>query len=452
MRRIRFLGATDTVTGSCYLVETSQSQVLVDCGLFQGYKKLRERNWTKLRFDPADIDAVILTHAHIDHSGYLPRLCKLGFKGHVYCTHGTRDLLQILLPDSGYLQEEDAKRANKYGYSKHQPAEPLYTLEDAEACLSRLTARPFDETFQLASGLSATFSRAGHIIGSACVALRMDGVTLTFSGDVGRQNDPIMKPPALLSNTDYLVIESTYGDRRHPSSDVNETIAAVVNDTIRKSGVMVVPSFAVGRAQHLLHLLAQLRKAKRIPEIPIYLDSPMSIDATEIFTKHTQEHRVSEAEVRAMCQIADYARTPEESKSIGDSKGPMVIISASGMATGGRVLHHLKQYAPNPNNTVLFVGYQAAGTRGRALIDGADELKIHGQYVQVRARVVHVEGLSAHADYAELIDWLKAAELSPRRVFVTHGEHAATDAFRRRLSDTFKWDVIDPDDGAVFDM
>lgn len=452
MRRIRFLGATDTVTGSCYLVETGRSKVLVDCGLFQGLKKLRERNWTKLRFDPAELDAVILTHAHIDHTGYLPRLCNLGFKGRVHCTRGTQDLLNILLPDSGFLQEEDARRANKYGYSKHHPAEPLYTLQDAEACLSHLQAHAFDTSFDLASDISATFSRAGHIIGSACVALNIDGRRLTFSGDVGRPNDPIMKPPAVLSAMDYLVIESTYGDRRHPAGNASDMIADVVNATVEKKGVIVVPSFAVGRAQHLLHILAQLRRAKKIPDVPVHLDSPMSIDATEIFTRHTQDHRISEGEVRAMCQIATYARSSEESKAIGQYQGPMIIVSASGMATGGRVLHHLQRYAPDPKSTVLFVGYQAAGTRGRALIDGTTELKIHGQYVPVRARVAHIDALSAHADYAELIDWLRSAELSPRKVFVTHGEQAATDAFRRRLHDTFGWNVVDPDDGAVFDL
>ncbi len=452
MKRIRFLGATDTVTGSCYLVETNRCRVLVDCGLFQGYKKLRERNWAKLQFNPAEIDSVVLTHAHMDHAGFIPRLCKLGFTGRVYCTSGTHDLLHILLPDSGYLQEEDARRANTYGYSKHQPAEPLYTQDDAEACLSRLVVHPFNKSFEIVSGISATFTRAGHIIGSGCVVLNLDGTTLTFSGDVGRPNDPIMKPPSLLAATDYLVIESTYGDRRHPNENVSDTIAEVVNDTAKKKGVIVVPSFAVGRAQHLLHLLAQLRKADRIPNIPVYLDSPMSIDATEIFTRHKEDHRISENEVRAMCQVADYVRTSDKSKAIDGRQGPMIIISASGMATGGRVLHHLKQFAPDPQNTVLLVGYQAAGTRGRALLDGADELKIHGQYVPVRARVAHSEGLSAHADYAELIDWLRPANLRPRRVFVTHGEHAATDAFRRRLADTFRWDVVDPDDGETFDL
>lgn len=452
MMRIRFLGAADTVTGSRYLLEAGVARLLVDCGLFQGYKKLRERNWASLPFDPAALDAVLLTHAHIDHSGYLPRLRKLGFKGPVYCTQGTSDLLRVLLPDSGFLQEEDARRANEYGYTRHHPAEPLYTRKEAEDCLPSLSARSFDERFEPAPGVSATFTRAGHIIGSACLRLQVGGTSITFSGDVGRPNDPIMKPPPPLGATDYLVIESTYGDRRHPTEDVEDAIARIVNEAAERRGVILVPSFAVGRAQHLLHLVARLRAAGRIPEMPVYLDSPMSIDATGIFCDHEQDHRITEAECRAMCQVAQYSQTPEDSKAIDRRGGPMIVISASGMATGGRILHHLRRFLPDDRNTVLFVGYQAAGTRGRALVDGADELKLHGQYVRVKARVIRVEGLSAHADYAELIEWLRPAKLSPRRVFVTHGEPTAADAFRRRLRDTFGWNTVVPDDGSTWTL
>ncbi|MBC7174135.1 MAG: MBL fold metallo-hydrolase [Polyangiaceae bacterium] len=446
--RIHFLGAADTVTGSRYLLETDGARLLVDCGLFQGYKKLRQRNWSSPSFDPRTLDAVVLTHGHIDHTGYLPKLRKLGFKGPIYCTHGTRDLLQILLPDSGYLQEEDAKRANKYGYTKHAPAEPLYTREDAEACLPQLTGQAYNETFEPATGVKATFTRAGHIIGSACLALRIGERTVTFSGDVGRPIDPIMKPPALLGATDYLVIESTYGDRRHPTEEITETLARVVNETAEGRGAIVVPAFAVGRAQHLMHLLAELKAEGRIPDLPVFLDSPMAIDASRMFCDHADEHKISDAQCRAMCRSVRYSRTPEESKAIDRHGGPMVVISASGMVTGGRILHHLRRFLPEEKNTVLFVGYQSGGTRGRALVDGATELKILGQSVPVRASVVRVDGLSAHADYRELLDWLAASDLSPRRVFVTHGEPAAADAFRRKLAATFGWNVVVPEMGA----
>jgi metallo-beta-lactamase family protein len=350
------------------------------------------------------------------------------------------------------LQEEDARRANKYGYTKHQPAEPLFTRKDAENCLSQLSPRPFDDSFEPAPGVRTTFTRTGHIVGSASIALQTNHMTVTFSGDVGRPNDPIMEGPAPLAPTDYLIIESTYGDRRHPTDDVAKTLARIINENVQRRGAIVVPAFAVGRAQHLLYLLAKLRSSHSIPDIPVFLDSPMGIDATGIFRDHKEDHKITDEECRAMCRVPNYSRTTDDSKAIDRHDGPMLIISASGMATGGRVLHHLRRFLPDEKNTVLFVGYQAGGTRGRALIDGADELKIHGQYVQVKARVVHVEGLSAHADYAEIIEWLRPSKLSPRQVFVTHGEPAAEDALRRRLRDAFGWNVVVPDDGSTWTL
>jgi len=452
MTRIRFLGGAGTVTGSKYLVETGRSRLLIDCGLFQGYKNFRQLNWDALPFDAASLDAVLLTHAHIDHSGYLPRLVKLGFKGRVYCTDGTRDLLRILLPDSGHLQEEDARRANKYRYSRHHPAEPLYTTEDAERSLSQLSACKFAETFEPASGVTATFTRAGHIIGSACLALRVGGTTITFSGDVGRPNDPVMKPPSPLGPTDYLIIESTYGDRLHPPEDVAEELARIVNEAVEKRGVILVPSFAVGRSQHMLHVIAQLQEARRIPKLPVFLNSPMAIDATNVFCNHKDDHRLGEGECKSMCRTAKYTRTVEESKAIDQKSGPMIVIAANGMGTGGRILHHFRRFLPDERNTVLFVGYQAAGTRGRALLDGADTLRIHGQEVPVRARVAQVEGLSAHADYAELIEWLSLAGLSPKKAFVTHGEPASADELRKHLRDAFGWETVAPHMGTVWDL
>lgn len=444
---IHFLGAAETVTGSRYLVDTGAARVLVECGLFQGWKKLRLRNWAPLPFAPSSIDAVVLTHAHIDHSGYLPRLCKLGFAGPVYCTRGTADLLRILLPDCGHLQEEEARHANLRGYSKHTPALPLYTREDAERALARLVAIPYREEFPVATDVSGRFTRAGHIIGSACLHLQAGATGIAFTGDVGRPEDPIMRPPDPLGPADLLVTESTYGDRRHPPESPADAVALVVNQTVENGGAVIVPAFAVGRAQHLLHILTQLAHQRRIPDLPIFLDSPMAIDATGLFFAHAGEHRLTPEECRRIAERVRYTPTPEESKAIDEREGPMIVVSASGMATGGRVLFHLRRFLPDERSCVLFAGYQPAGTRGRSLVDGADEIKIHGQYVPVRARVAQIESLSAHADYRELLDWLARAELAPRRAFVTHGEPAAADALRRRLCDRFGWDAIVPDQG-----
>jgi metallo-beta-lactamase family protein len=447
--RLTFLGAAGTVTGSKYLIETDRTRVLVDCGLFQGIKSLRRRNWTTLPIEPASIDAVVLTHAHIDHSGWLPRLCELGFAGPVYCTAATRDLLQILLPDAGHLQEEEARHANVEGWSKHRPALPLYTQEAAEASLERLRVVAYDADVTVVPGVVARWSPNGHILGSASVRLAAGGRSIAFSGDVGRPADPIMRPPAPLPAAETIVVESTYGDRRHPAEETGAVLAGLVRDTVARGGVLIVPSFAVGRTQHVLHLLAEARAAGQVPDVPIYLDSPMAIDATELYQRHRAEHRLTPAQCRAMSAGVRFAHTPDDSKAIDRAIGPMVIISASGMATGGRVLFHLQRFLPDPRTTVLLVGFQTAGTRGRSLLDGADELKIHGQYVKVAARIVNIEGLSAHADYAELGDWLAASRLHPRRVFVTHGEPSAADAMRRRLHERFGWDAVVPDDGSV---
>jgi metallo-beta-lactamase family protein len=442
--RITFLGATDTVTGSRYLVEHAGVRLLVDCGLFQGPKKLRLRNWGHPGFDIASLDAVVLTHAHLDHSGYVPRLCKAGYRGRIYCTDGTRDLLRILLPDAGYLQEEEARLANRGGYSRHHPALPLYTRAEATQSLDQLTAVDFGEAFSPAHGVTASFTRAGHIIGSGCLRLQLGTTTLTFSGDVGRPKDPVMKAPDRLRATDYLVVESTYGDRRHPATDAASELAAVVNETMERRGTLVVPAFAVGRAQHLLHLLAELKAQRRIPAVTVYLDSPMAIDATDLFYRHTSEHQISEAAGGRMRALPELVHTADESKAIDRASDPSIIISASGMATGGRVLHHLRRFLPDPRSTVLLVGYQAAGTRGRLLLEGSDELKIMGQYVPVRAKVVQIEALSAHADYRELVDWLRASDLAPKHVFVTHGEPQAADALRRRIVDELQWQASVP--------
>lgn len=449
---LSFLGAAETVTGSRYLVESSRSRVLVDCGLFQGYKKLRERNWADPGFTPAAIDAIVLTHAHLDHSGYLPSLAKAGYSGPVYCTEGTRDLLHILLPDAGHLQEEEARFAARTGYSKHARPLPLFTREEAERCLSLLRPVRSGEPFEITSEAKGLFRRAGHIVGASSLHLELAGRSIGFSGDVGRSHDPVMKPPEALPSCDYLVLESTYGDRTHSSSNVLDELARVARETVARGGSLVIPAFAVGRAQHVLHLLASLQRRRELPDVPIFLDSPMAIQATSIYQAHTGDHLLSVDECRRLSSIAHYATTPDQSKAIDATSGPLIVISASGMATGGRILHHLKRYLPDERNTVLLVGYQAPGTRGRSLEDGTDELKIHGQYVPVRAQIRKLPGLSAHADYREIIEWLKVSGVKPQRAFVTHGEPAAADAMRRHLRDHLGWNAVVPDHGSCYPL
>jgi metallo-beta-lactamase family protein len=439
MMRLTFLGGTGTVTGSKYLVEAAGRRILVDCGLFQGYKELRLRNWDPLPIDPRDVDLVVLTHAHIDHSGYLPLFVRNGFKGRVLCTSGTRDLCGILLPDSGFLQEQDAAFANRHGTSKHHPALPLYTQADAEKVLPRLDGLNFGVTRDLSDGLSITFQKAGHILGAASIRLRFNETTLLFSGDLGRPNDPVMPQPDPIGSADYVVIESTYGDRDHGATDPVDLLADIVNRTSSRSGTVIVPAFAVGRAQMLLYYLAKLKDARRIPNLPVFLDSPMAIEAGRILLRHHGDHRLSEADCRQLEAIARETSSVEESKSLDRNPMPKIIISASGMATGGRVLHHLKRFAPDRRNTIVFAGYQAGGTRGAAMVAGATEVKIFAEYVPVRAEVVNLDMLSAHADRGELIGWLRTCRAAPRNIFITHGEPAAADALRHRISEELAW-------------
>ncbi len=436
---ITFLGATGTVTGSKYLVTSNAKKVLVDCGLFQGFKQLRLRNWEPLPVNPSAIDAVTLTHAHLDHSGYLPLLVRNGFSGKIYCSSATRDLCAILLPDSAYLQEEESEYANKHGYSKHTPALPLYTQQDAERALRQFSTVGFENDIDLGDGLSLRLFPSGHILGSAFVMLRKAGVSILFSGDLGRQNDLIMAPPVAIHKADYLVIESTYGNRLHDPTDPQVSLAAIINRTVKRGGVIVIPAFAVGRAQSVLYYIHLLKSAHAIPDIPVFLNSPMAIDATRIFHNHRGEHRLTPAQCNAMCTAARLVGSAEESKQLNNLRSPAILISASGMATGGRVLHHIKAFAPDSRNTILFVGFQAGGTRGAAMVNGAESVKIHGEYVPVRAEVVLLENLSAHADYAEMMGWLKHFDVPPRKTFITHGEPDAADALRHRIEEQLGW-------------
>jgi metallo-beta-lactamase family protein len=444
--KIQFLGATGTVTGSKYRVSAGGSEILLDCGLFQGFKQLRLRNWAPPPFDPAHIDAVVLTHAHIDHSGYLPLLVKRGFSGRIYCTEATYELCRILLPDAAHLQEEQAAHANRHGYSKHSPALPLYTRRDADAALRRFTPVPWRRAWEAAPGIDVQCLPAGHILGAAIVRVSAGAKSVAFSGDLGRSDDPIMRAPADVGHADALVLESTYGDRLHDRGDPEAAIARIVAETAARGGVVVVPAFAVGRAQALLLHLFRLKAAGAIARsLPIYLDSPMASDVTALYVRFRGEHRLAARDCEAMARSAKHVRTPEESAQLDQSSWPMVIIAGSGMASGGRVLHHLKRFAPDPRNTILFGGFQAGGTRGADLVRGASEIKIHGAYVPVRAQVHNLESLSAHADYAEILDWLSHFERAPGRIFITHGEPEAAEALRKRIAQRFGWACEVPD-------
>lgn len=443
--KLTFLGATGTVTGSKYLLNCGSKRILIDCGLFQGLKQLRLKNWDKLSINPKDVDIVVLTHAHIDHTGYLPLFVKNGFSGKVYCSEATRDLCKILLPDSAHLQEEEAEYANKHGFSKHHPALPLYTKEDAQRALELLTPVDFEQDVDLGDGLTVRFSPNAHILGSAFVRIHDQKTSVLFSGDIGRPHDILMKAPVRIKQADYLVLESTYGNRLHDTSDPQIKLAAIINQTVKRKGVVVIPVFAVGRAQELLYYIHLLKSSGVIPDIPVYLNSPMAVDATAIFHNHRGEHCLTPEQCDALCHTAHMVNSVEESKRLNETQGPMIILSASGMATGGRVVHHLKAFAPNPNNTILFVGFQAAGTRGAAMLDGAESIKIHGEYVPVRADVEYVSNLSAHADYSEILDWLGGFEVPPKKTFITHGEPIAADAMRIHIEEKLHWQVVVPD-------
>lgn len=445
MLKLQFLGATGTVTGSKYLLHTSTQSLLVDCGLFQGYKMLRLRNWAPLPLDPRKLDAVILTHAHIDHSGYLPLLVKHGYTGPIYCTSATRDLCTILLIDSAKLQEEEATHANKHGFSKHKPALPLYTRADAERCFPLFKVVDLDTKIKLGHGLTMHLRPSGHILGSAFVTIQ-DSTSITFSGDLGRHHDLVMPPPAPIQDSDYLVIESTYGNRLHDATNPKKILADTINRTIQRGGGVVIPAFAVGRVQTLLYYIYLLKKEKLIPrDLPVYLNSPMAVSVTQVFIDHIGEHRVTAEECRAMCEGVKFIETEDESKRLNHRHGPMIIIAGSGMATGGRVIHHLKEFAPHPRNTILFSGFQAGGTRGALMVEGADKIKIHGEYYPVQAEIVAMGNLSAHADANEILAWLKNFRIPPIRTFITHGEPAAADALRFRIQEELSWSAYVPD-------
>lgn len=451
--KLKFLGASQTVTGSKYLLTIDDKRYLFDCGLFQGNHDLRRLNWNEFPIDPSTINAVILTHAHIDHSGYLPLLVKHGFRGRIYATNATFDLCKILLPDSGFLHEEEARMINKYGYSKHKPALPLYTLADAEESLKYFHTVPFDQEMDIAPHFKVTWRQAGHILGAAFLEVRAKNKTLLFTGDLGRVSDPILYPPEHPpKEIDYLITESTYGNRLHPDIDPKDVLEEMVNETYKKGGTVLIPAFAVGRAQTILYYLDQLKKENKIPNLPIYLDSPMAINATELLCKHAHLHKLSKDSCTDFTGGCRYVHSQEESRSLNSIPESKIIISASGMVTGGRVLHHFKLYAPDARNTILLTGFQAPGTRGAIIESGHGNVKVFGEIVQIHAKVVNISNISAHVDYSELLEWLKPIDSDPQCVFITHGEKAAAEALQRQIENERHWKCVIPEYQESFDL
>lgn len=444
---LQFLGAAGTVTGSRHLLSLGSSNLLVDCGLFQGPKRWRLQNWDPFPLPPQDVQAVALTHAHIDHTGYLPRFIKQGFRGPVYCSQATADLLGVLLPDSGHLQEEEAEFANRRGFSKHKPALPLYTAADAEDALKYLHPVPHGQPVKLDNSFQFHFHHSGHILGSKTVHVTASGARILFTGDLGRYRSTGGKPEAVPDQVDYLVMESTYGDRLHPADNFKPRLAEVIRDTVKKGGTVIIPAFAVERTQRLLFILRGMMDASLIPQIPIHIDSPMAIDAIRIFLRYAEEF---DDETKALIKKHGsplhwpqtyFDATVEKSKQASASHSPAIIISASGMATGGRVLHHLAQRLPDHRNTVIFVGYQAAETRGRRLLSGEPTVRIHGEDVPVRARIEAFESFSDHADYEEILRWLASFLSAPRQIFLVHGEVQAAQALEAHIEKKFGWPV-----------
>lgn len=466
MATLSFWGGVGTVTGSKYLIETDRASVLIDCGMFQGLKELRQRNWQDPPFDPRALNSVLITHAHIDHTGYLPRLVSQGFTGPVYCSLGTADLLKILLPDAGRLQEEDAEYKNRHKLTRHKPALPLYTEKDALAALELIHPIPnTGETGEVAPGIRAGFRVAGHILGSSLVLVEIDdagvdrsGRRVLFSGDLGHYDQPIIQDPVAPSACDYLLVESTYGDRLHDPEDPKVALARIINDAVERDSPVLIPAFAVGRTQELLYLIRELEDEKAIPVVPVYVDSPMAAAATTVYGNRKEEHDEAYASVLARKQhpLRTHSlvtvSSSAESKRLNDVHGARVIISASGMMTGGRVLHHALRLVPDPDATLVFVGYQAAGTTGRRMLDEEGEVKILGQRVPVRCRMARIGGFSAHADWKEILHWLEGIPAAPRRTFLTHGEPAAANAMANHINERFGWPVEVPVYGQRFEL
>ena len=458
MAHLTFLGAARTVTGSKYLLEHAGARVLIDCGLFQGLKDLRQRNWADFPVPADSLAAVVLTHAHLDHVGYLPRLVMQGYRGRVFCTGGTADLCRLVLLDSARIQEEDARQANKHGYAKHQPALPLYTEVDAERALTQLQPLGYDRPIDVAPGITVRFLQAGHLLGSAFVLVTLkDGPTILFGGDLGRYGRPVLPDPSPAVDADIVLAESTYGDRDHAPDDSGQALVDVIQDMLTRGGKLIIPSFAIGRVEELLYWLRRLEQEHRIPALPVYVDSPMAADALRYYTSRVAELDPELRPTRKGASTFGSARfqtitSPKESKALTASSRTAIVISASGMATGGRVLHHMAAALSDPRHTILFVGYQAAGTRGRKLVDGAREVRIHGRVILVAARIAKIDSMSAHADRGEMLRWLGTCQKPPKRLYLVHGEPAPMDALKTLVTERLGWDVETPAHGARIEV
>ena len=461
MTAITFYGATGTVTGSRYLLELRGKKLLIDCGLFQGRKQNRLKNWERFPVPPKSIDKVLLTHAHIDHTGYLPRFCREGFSGDIHCTNETAELCEIMLKDSAHIQEEDARWANKKGYSRHKPAKPLYRVKDAEKALSYFSPLYYGEDLYV-DGFRLKFKDAGHILGSAFIDIKTDednqSKKIVFSGDIGRPGRRVLRDPVQVFNVDYLILGSTYGDRLHGDYHPAEKLATVINESVNRGGVLIIPSFAVGRTQMLLFIIRELEEQGKIPSLPVFMDSPMAIGTTDVFNRWISDmslaSRILTLEGKNIFHPKQlhFCESRQQSKAINQHKEKAIIISASGMVTGGRILHHLIQRLPNPENTLLFIGYQAVGTRGRTIVNGEESVKIHGRHVPIKAKVETISGFSGHADYNEILAWLMGFNKPPLKTFIVHGELDASKSLADKIRNKFGWDVEIPDFGDSFEL
>lgn len=449
---LRFLGGAGTVTGSKTLIETGNTRVLIDCGLFQGLKNLRKLNRADFPVSPSSIDAIILTHAHLDHSGYLPVLIKNGFKGSIYCTSPTKELTEIILLDSAKIQEEDAERANKHGYTKHKEAKPLYTIIEVVETNKHFSIHNYEEWVIINPSIKFQFLNAGHIIGSAMVELKVNGKTFLFSGDIGRKDPMLLYPPKKVENVDYLIMESTYGDREHKITDPKEALLEVILETYNQKGILMIPSFAVERTQEIIYLIFKLKEEGKIPNIPVYLDSPMGVKATLVFDKYPKWQDLSKFDLDHMYESIHFVRDYQHSKEVVLDQKPKIVIAGSGMLEGGRILHYLNNHMHDEKNALLFVGFQAMGTRGRSIFEGSKFIKFFGDYHEINCGIRHISSMSAHADRIEMINWMRNIEKPPLRVFLNHGEPHQTDSFRVLIESKLNWNVSIPALGESFKL